>query len=428
MKEIANIIKYFVIFKVFQLLIVYFTPVRFDTSSQQLIELYESHKQEILSDWNFPLRIGDSLISHIVDKFITWDAVYFSDLFINEIKYEHQFVFCPLWWRFIKFIPIGSNNFYKKLVLGIACSNLCHLGSCIVLYYLTIQVFKTSKLFNKKAQRLALVTSLAYVISPAGIFMTAPYSESPCAFFSMGALYLREVSINRENFRHSNSSNSLKAHWVYKVSYLLSGLLVGLAYGIRINCILLGILFVYDLYEFGVKNQDRHDSMFALASGFQLFVSIVISSWYPYSVFCPARGEWCHYWIPSLFQYAQSHYWDNGFLKYWSLANVPNFLFAMPTIVLTAQSIQFFVVDNPTKNVLPLILINALLLVGGVFWGHVQILTRISSFLPMMYWFVASMAVSDTPVYRTYSRYCLQFFIVWSLVQTSLFAAFLPPA
>lgn len=428
MKDISVIVKYFVLFKSLQLIIVYFTPVQFDTSSQLIIEKYRNDKLQVLSDWKLPFQISDSILSNIIDKFITWDAVYFSDLFLNDIKYEHQFVFCPLWWRIIKWIPIGEGNYYKKLMLGMLCSNICHLGTCIILYYLTFEMFKTSSLFTKTLREFSLISSIIYIISPAGIFLTASYSESPCALFSMASIYLREISINRENFNHLNSKNSLKTHWIYKVTYLLSGTMVSIAYGIRGNCLLLGAMFLFDLYEFGIRNRDITDSILSLASGGQIFVSIIALNWYTYAIFCPARGEWCQSWIPSLFSYAQSHYWNVGFFNYWSLANIPNFLFALPTIVLTLQSFKHFTEEKPVKNLLPVMIVNGMLLVGAVFWWHVQILTRISSFLPLMYWFVASMWISDSPTYKRYSENTMKFMIGWNLIQTSMFAAFLPPA
>lgn len=428
MKDISIIVKYFVLFKSIQLAIVYFTPVQFDTSSQLLIEKYKHDKLQAINDWHIPSLIGESIISNLIDKFITWDAVYFTDLFINEIKYEHQFVFCPLWWRLIKWIPFGETNFYKKLILGILCSNACHLGTCITLYYLTFEIFKTSSLYNKNLSKLSLVSAIIYIISPAGIFLTAPYSESPCAFLSMGALLLREISIDRENFSHLSSKNSLKSPWVYKVSYLLAGTMVSMAYGVRSNGLLLGGLFLYDMFEFGIKNGDLSNAMFALASGFQLFLSIVAMNWYTYVIFCPSRGEWCESWMPSLFSYAQSHYWNNGFLTYWTPSNIPNFLFALPTILLTVQSFKFFTAENPVKNLLPIILINGLLLVGGVLWWHVQILTRISSFMPLIYWYIAGLRVSGSESEMKYSEYILKFLLAWNLIQTSMFAAFLPPA
>lgn len=428
MKDISIIAKYFLLFKSIQLIVVYFTPVQFDTSSQLIAEKYQDDRLQVIGDWNLPFQIGDSILSNIIDKFITWDAVYFSDLFVNDIKYEHQFVFCPLLWRMIKCIPIGGTNFYKKLMLGMLCSNICHFGTCIILYYLTFEMFKTSSLFAKSLLRFSLVSSIIYIISPAGIFLTASYSEGPCAFFSMVSIYLREISINRENFDLLNSKTSLKTNWIYKVTYILSGTMVSIAYGIRINCLLLGSMFLFDLYEFGIRNRDITDSIFPLISGGQLFVSIVALNWYTYAIFCPARGEWCQQWIPSLFSYAQSHYWNVGFLSYWSFANIPNFLFALPTILLTLQSFKHFTQEKPVKNLLPIMIVNGILLVGGLFWWHVQILTRISSFLPLMYWFVASLWISENMVYKKYSEYVMKFMIGWNLIQASMFAAFLPPA
>lgn len=428
LKELWTISSIFIAYKCIQLIILYFVPCQFDTSSQLLLETYHADGQELITKMGFPS--AGAVLIRLLGRFVVWDNVYFSDLFVNDIKYEHQFVFCPLWWRFIKSVvpPVAGKNFYIKLFSAIVLSNLAHYLSCIVLYYLTLVTFKHSKFFNRdRLSEFALKTSLIYIISPAGVFLTASYSEAPTAFLSFLALLLREGSIKRDNFNLVNSKISIRN----PILYFLSGSLIAISYNVRSNSILLGALYVYDLYTFLIRNDRISDATMAIVTGSQLFVSIVVSIVHPYQQFCSKLSnspgpEWCSYYIPSLFLYAQSHYWNNGFLKYWTPNNIPNFLFALPTIIITIYATRFFTSNYPFQTILPIIIVNGILIIGGVFLMHVQILTRISTFLPLIYWYIASLNVLNERT--TDYNWIINYFIIWGLLQTGMFGSFLPPA
>ncbi|CAK7895261.1 GPI mannosyltransferase 2 [[Candida] anglica] len=430
LKVVRRITALFFLVKIVQLTIVYCTPRQFDTSSHIILSSNIDSKFAFIhtaSSYGIP-KVLALTFTDILDKFVVWDNVYFSDLFVNDIKFEHQYVFCPLWWRFVKYIGDHTKgDFYTVLFIGTIIANLCHYLSCIVLYFFTLETFARSKFFNHtNLVKLSERTSLLYVLSPAGIFLTTSCSESPCALLTFIGLYIREISLDYNSFDLINSKVSVRN----PITYIISGIIFAISYGIRANSVLLGVLYLYDLYKFFIVNQNMKDSILSLIAGSNMFIAIVISTWFPYMVFCPnGRGEWCDSYFPSLFSYAQSHYWNNGFMKYWTPNNIPNFIFALPTIILTVFALQFYIVRYPFKNILPILFVNILLLIGGIFWWHTQILTRISSFLPLIYWYIASLGLlnvgqDEIKVYHWSVRY----FIIWSLLQTGLFAAFLPPA
>ena len=74
------------------------------------------------------------------------------------------------------------------------------------------------------------------------------------------------------------------------------------------------------------------------------------------------------------------------------------------------------------RKLLPLIVINGLIVVGGTFFWNIQILNRITSFSPLIYWTLAY------NLKKPWAKYAISYCIVWNFVQTGLFAAFLPPA
>lgn len=412
---IWRLTKVFVLIKVLQLLIVYSTRVRFDTSSEIIINSQQESFTALVNRWpNLPIT---TFISEILNKFVTWDLVYFSDLYVNDIKYEHQFVFCPNWWRLIK--RIGSADFYSRLAASFIVANVCHYLSVIVLYVLTrsyLSRLQRRELLDKHSE----LASILMIIAPAGIFLTSGYSEVFSNLLSFTAIYLHDKSLNHRDFSQTNNK-SIR----YASLYVVLGILTAYNFTIRANLVLLGVMYLYDLYEFIVVNHNWKQGAWAIIAGSQLFLSIVNQNWIAYRAFCPHRGDWCQYRIPSLFQYAQHHYWNVGFMKYWSPNNIPNFILAIPLMIIHGLAISHYISELPKiKKIMPLIIINSLLMVGAVFFWNVQIFNRISSFLPLSYWYVAQLIIEND----WKGRAMVYFMIIYGLLQTSLFAAFLPPA
>lgn len=199
---------------------------------------------------------------------------------------------------------------------------------------------------------------------------------------------------------------------------------------------------------------------------------------------CPA-AEWCtpsdpnrgllH--IPLIYSHIQGKYWGVGFLKYWTPNNIPNFLFSMPTLIIILASIVHYYKQNegywrlsivpsgrplkrtskkkekskagwgsrrnsghgvmsPPNRVLtyapshmtPYLIVSGVLAMSALLVWNVQIITRVASCLPTVYWYTAekltSTRVRDVKVGRAIVRY----FVIWIVIQGIFFAAFLPPA
>ncbi|ODQ79774.1 glycosyltransferase family 76 protein [Babjeviella inositovora NRRL Y-12698] len=429
--HLAKITGLFLLVKVSQTLILINVPTRFDTSSQIIFgnAVVQQHKEtSILLQLSQPFL---QILSELLPKLVTWDTVYLSSFFANGLKYEHEFVFAPLWWRLIKSLPeiipgtLPSVNFYDQLLIGTLVANASHYLACLVLYGLTNLVFSSNTLkARSESHNVALRAAMLYAISPAGIFLTAPYAESICALSSFVALYLREVSFDRRFLMKP----TLKSAPLFQAAYILSGAFVATAFGFRSNAVLLGYLYLSDLYVF-LRARSYKSALIPLLAGSQLFAAVLYLGYLPYSLLCPQRGEWCLNTVPSLFTHAQAR-WSNGFLSYWTLNNIPNFAFALPTAAILLAASRHFTFTYPCRNVYAHCSIAYLLLVMIFGFSNVQILTRVASFLPLPYWYIADKLALTAQKGETggFTKLMVSYCVVWGATQTALFGAFLPPA
>lgn len=145
-----------------------------------------------------------------------------------------------------------------------------------------------------------------------------------------------------------------------------------------------------------------------------------------------------------------------GFLRYWTLSNVPLFLLAAPVLYFMTSSALWTSalhgnVSNPSAKdsaftnaepcwVSPIgMAVARRLAVPQFVLGlialttyHVQVVTRISSGYPLWYWWLASRIVDQRPVrlgkWDIPMKTVVRWMVLYAFIQAGLFAAFLPPA
>jgi phosphatidylinositol glycan class V len=178
-----------------------------------------------------------------------------------------------------------------------------------------------------------------------------------------------------------------------------------------------------------------------------------------YRVFCreviSTRPAWCNNNLPSIYNHVQLKYWDVGFLRYWTPAQIPNFVLAAPVLTLlfvfcihhltTVMPALFddasmislglqserrpHMLRHPGKpflrrSITPHAAHAVILSVILLFSAHVQIVLRFAAALPVVYW-AGAWLVLDHP---TWGHAWVTYSIVWGTVSVVLWAAFLPPA
>jgi phosphatidylinositol glycan class V len=212
----------------------------------------------------------------------------------------------------------GGASLATEINTGIAIAHVAHLFSVIVLYRLTQLVFA-----GERGRRLAFIASILHIITPAGIFLSAPYAESLFALLNFGGHLIYTTG--------STPSRSGRS-WGNDLLLVLSGAVFGLATTVRSNGLLNGIIYLSDFASelcslprdgIGVANARK---VVALGiAGILVGLGTAIPQWIAYLEYCGGDENsrpWCKQTIPSVYTWVQDHYW------YVSLA--PNTVFVTP--------------------------------------------------------------------------------------------------
>lgn len=159
--------------------------------------------------------------------------------------------------------------------------------------------------------KFAFLAALLHVVSPAGIFLTAPYAEGPFALLNfLGCYFYLKVYDDR-------ATGSILGR---DLSRLASGLFFGIAAAFRGNGLLSGCVFAYDASVMAWEMLSSrkilsylHDFSFTVAAGSMVALGSLIPQLLAFNQYCLEVSEesrpWCRYWIPSIYAWVQSHYW-----------------------------------------------------------------------------------------------------------------------
>jgi phosphatidylinositol glycan class V len=193
-----------------------------------------------------------------------------------------------------------ENTGHLEPLVGIIIANISHLVSALILYSLGKTVVGDAKL--------SLIAAMLHIFTPAGLFVSVMYQESPCALLSFAG-YLLYATSCREDGRP----------WLRDVLLVLAGSAFGLATTFRSNGILNGLLFAG---EFVLQiPQLQHHPLDAIRRLVVLGIGgvCVASGWLvPQTIafleYCSGVAEtdmrpWCSKFPPSIYTFVQHHYW-----------------------------------------------------------------------------------------------------------------------
>ncbi|XP_053433032.1 GPI mannosyltransferase 2 isoform X1 [Nycticebus coucang] len=378
----------------------------------------------------------DQLVEGLLGGLSRWDAEHFLFIAEHGYLYEHNFAFFPGFPLSLLMVtellrPLrGFLSLRSCLLISVALLNsLFSVLAAVALHDLGCLVLH--------CPHQAFYAALLFCLSPANVFLAAGYSEALFAlltFSAMGQLERGRV-------------------WT-------SGFLFALATGVRSNGLVsVGFLMHSQCQGFFCSLTVLNPLRQFLKLIISLFLSVLtlglpfaLFQYYAYTLFCLpslahpipdplvqlamdkgyriAEGNkppWCSWDLPVIYSYIQDVYWNVGFLKYYELRQVPNFLLATPVAILVAWATWTYVTTHPwlcltlglqrskssktpekpdpgflSPQVFVYLIHAAVLLLFGGLCMHVQVLTRfLGSSTPIVYWFPAHLLQDQEPLLRS---------------------------
>ncbi|KAK6339190.1 ER membrane glycoprotein subunit of the GPI transamidase complex-like protein [Orbilia javanica] len=455
-----------------------FSPLGYDTSSTHI-----TGTDNLIGEDGYTTGFVERLVTALT----RWDAIYFASIVQNGHRWEQEWAFGigqsylvnGFQWILALFGDYEMSPSSQILFLSI-CSCGSHLVSAVVLYHLTTILFQAARPKETSAlgssgetpKIVAFVAATLHILSPAGIFLIAPYNEPVFSLLSFLGYWLYSYAIKNTAFDGQHA-------FINEVFLLLSGLLFGVSGLFRSNGIINGVLFVFEVSQSFWRltsgtNPAANIRLFLISgvSGALVGLPMVWRQYQGWLEYCTTEPSvqrvWCSKTLPSIYSFVQSHYWGVGLLKYWTPGNIPLFLLAVPTLyVLFKTSLKIISIQSPdptstrlysldlkhtNKDLLfRLTLPQLLLAVLAITNYHVQIIARLSSGLPM--WYIVTAAAfaqtsttgtkaiesKDTPksgkpadevvsAEGSWARPAVRFFLGYQVVQAVLYGGFLPPA
>jgi phosphatidylinositol glycan class V len=396
----------------------------------------------------------DGQVPLLAQRLTRWDALYYMHTARDGYLFEQE-------WAFASGLPILVSLLRRVLdiiglrtdaivlpIFAIGVAHVTHLGSTIILYRLT-------QLLSRN-QRLAFFSAVLHIISPAGVFLSSPYSESPFSFLSFAGIWVFALGLRHE-----------RTTWGRSINITTSGLLIGAATFFRSNGLSYGLLFAVEALTCALLTYKKPSlsHLFTLVApiigGLAVASGSVIPQAIAWQKFCgdgPLR-TWCHHMPPSIYTFVQEHYWyDNlsipcrrhhhsgtnkrrcrnqGFLRYWTPNQIPLFLLAGPVLALLIMS-GVGILREPASclssslherhavfaRVLAVTQLSVAILTITNF--HVQMVTRMASGYLVWYWWVASHLLGNKKT--TVGSVVPIFMVMYASIQAALYASFLPPA
>ncbi|KAJ4155352.1 hypothetical protein LMH87_000603 [Akanthomyces muscarius] len=405
----------------------------YDTSTSLLFSLLRSSSSSSSSS-SPPSSLGATLAARLT----RWDAIYFVHGARAGYVYEQEWAFSPtlalaLRWvagrtRVLLAIPAGEGEHLEALA-GVALAHASHGVAVFAVYRLTLLLSGSNK-------RLALLAGLLCVVSPAGVFLSAPYAEAPFSALSFVAVWALAAGYQRARGSLARS-----------LAVLVAGAVLGLATAIRSNGLASGLLFAVEaLQAAGAFVQTPGVAPVvaagaAAAGGILVALGSVIPQYVAYSIYCAGpegllRPPWCDKTVPSIYSYVQDVYWNVGFLRYWTPNQIPLFILAAPVLTLLLVS-GYQMLRNPARVmasaaadhrvlVQTLAASQAVVALLALTSYHVQVISRLASGYVVWYWWIAACLVDKSS--RSTGRAAVIFMVMYGGIQAVLFSSFLPPA
>ncbi|KAF7376005.1 GPI mannosyltransferase 2 [Mycena sanguinolenta] len=320
----------------------------------------------------------DAATPHIL---LRWDALHFLHIARRGYVYEHEWAFLPAP-QFVLSLSVLASPFLSLLLAYDASSTI----------------------------------SLSLPSSPVTLFL-APYAEPFFTYLSYkGMLYCAQS-------RYSAAALAFTLAAAFRSNgFLLSGFII---WGLLVQPVL-------------ERKPIRVTSFLSCVVLSVLpFAPFIAHNSAAYFAFCSAADppEWCMRRLPLIYSYVQARYWNSGFLRYWTLQQLPNFLIAAPPLLAIstfsvhhlrhwlkspADPGRAFFSASIAPHAIHALVMSAILL----FMSHTQIVLRLAASMPITYWAAAWLLLE----HPKWGRVWITWSVLWGALSILLWGAFLPPA
>lgn len=384
------------------------------------------------------VSVLDEILSFFLSGLTRWDAQYFIHITKYGYTYENTLAFFPLLPMLMR-VAAGMLKHvlflfsYTSIVVivGIVINFICFVKSSVILYDLTNVIFKDT--------RIAYRAAIFFCINPARIFFASIYTEALFAYMTFHCMLASFVG-NPCVFLSLSLSTLVRSNGLVNLGFALFAWFKDFLVNTLPNF----------MREQKYYHENKRIILFNLRHIFislsQIFMTLTLSivpyyllQVYNYTKFCTQgmanssiypehikqhaldynfllpgyrNFSWCESSIPTSYAYVQNTYWNVGFLKYYKVKQIPNFLLALPVLYFTIEGIcdyfrehksklftlEFFTCESrKEKNIVKypiemfvFVIHGAFLTAVCVFFLHIQISTRfLCSASPLLYWFCA---------------------------------------
>ncbi|KAJ3490905.1 hypothetical protein NLI96_g1087 [Meripilus lineatus] len=389
---------------------------------------------------------SDNLLLHALQRLplLRWDAFYFGHIALRGYVYEQEWAFFPG----ISFVMRNSARLWNLIFARDLSAPLTWNGVLIGGFAATC--------FTQTAPTLYHLT-LHHLGSPSAAYLTALLS-----LLSSSPATLRLVAYTEPFFTFFSYKGML---YCAKSQWFLASLSFALAGTFRSNGFMLGGFILYGLLIEPVLYRKRlpiSHIIRAILYTSITFVPFISHQYNAYIAFCTQTSSpapWCNNFPPFIYTYVQSKYWNVGFLRYWTLSQLPNFLMSAPVLVLLLYFSSYHILhtfvpqlirltsnvnlkkpsqkqtsrpkihkvpSSPflTPNLTPHAIHAFILTSALLFSAHTQIILRVAASMPFTYWAAAYLVV-EKPFW---GRLWVGWSLVWGAVSLVLWTTFLPPA
>ncbi|KAG2486939.1 hypothetical protein HYH03_014438 [Edaphochlamys debaryana] len=276
---------------------------------------------------------------------VVWDAVFFADISARGYVYEQYYAFFPLMPALASLVPTA---FFAPLMLAVNAA--ASVAATVLLFRLGEAVTAD--------RRLAAAAALLFVLNPATIFLAAPYTEALFAAANLYGLYclyckgrllpaVAAVAVSCGLRSNGVVSAGYVGHYclaaavrawprsrVRAVGYAVLGPLVA---AIAVAPL---VLFQYSAYasfchpEWTAQHASQMEAGLREAAGSMGGAGAGAAGGGEGTGYGWPR-PWCASRLPYVYGFVQAQYWNVGFLRYWTLQQLPNFLLAGPVLMLS---------------------------------------------------------------------------------------------